>query len=423
MANFKRQKAIISAIDWDVDHMRDRIGANYANIARSASTSTIDVSALGTGGLASGAVVGADGHVYFIPSTKDYVMKLHPDDDSIVHEELGNAVYTYSDGTVYDGSTQISMFDGDGYLNVGADGDCFVGGVLAPNGHIYCIPYNANYVMKIDTNYGSETYGKPSRIETEITETDAGASSKCWWGGTLAPNGKIYCAPYNAKWVLVIDTKTDTISYLGKDDTSYEFGETNVSVSTLMYKGAVLHPDGYIVFVPYNGQTVACINLKDESIKFAVRDIQSIGLSNANKWSGGVYDPTNDGIVFIPYKKGFSATWGIMYNSTFTIMEHTSYTALSDSQFEGGVLAPNGNIYMVPRNSDQAAVLSYSSDGASGLFGGTGMGMYMGGVLAPNGCIYCAPYNTGTILKISPSPSLNLNFGLSTILSPYLNKF
>lgn len=423
MPNFKRQKAIMSTIDWDVEHMRDRIGANYANIARSASTSTIDVSAIGTGGIASGAVVGADGHVYFIPSTKDYVMKLHPDYDSIVNKELGNAVYTYSDGTVYDGSTRISIFDGDGYLNVGADGNCFVGGVLAPNGHIYCIPYNANYVMKIDTNYGSETYGKPSRIETEITEADAGVTSAKWFGGVLAPNGKIYCAPYNAMWVLVIDTKTDTISYLGKDDTSYEFATTNVSVSMMMYRGAVLHPDGYIVFVPYNAQTVATLDLKDETVKFVTDNVGSIRLSDPNKWFGGVYDPTNDAIVFIPYKKGFSATWGMMYNGTFSIMKHTSYTALSDSQFGGGVLAPNGNIYMIPHNSDQAAVLSYSSDGENGLFGSTGMGKYMGGVLAPNGCIYCAPYDCGTILKISPSPSLNLDFGLSTILSPYLNKF
>ena len=286
MPNFKRQKAIMSAIDWDVDHMRDRIKANAENLSLSTSTSLISSPLATTGG----AVVGADGHVYFIPETNDYVMKLHPDNDSIVHKDLGNAVYTYSDGVIYDGSTQISMYDGDGRLNVGVDGSMYMGGVLAPNGHIYCIPYSAHYVMKIDTNYGSETYGKPSRIETEITEADAGVTSAKWVGGVLAPNGKIYCAPYNAKWVLVIDTKTDTISYLGKDDTSYEFSSTNTGRDTYQYRGAVLHPQGHVIVVPYYASKIARIKLKDDSVTFETNALSTstTKLTSTSQYRGGV---------------------------------------------------------------------------------------------------------------------------------------
>ena len=67
------------------------------------------------------------------------------------------------------------------------------GGVLAPNGKIYGIPWESTTVLEIDpvaktaTTFGSLT------------------GSGKWVGGVLAPNGKIYGIPNTSTTILEID--------------------------------------------------------------------------------------------------------------------------------------------------------------------------------------------------------------------------
>ena len=73
----------------------------------------------------------------------------------------------------------------------------YIGGVLAPNGKIYCVPRNATQILVID----------PTDNTTELFGSISGTSK--YYGGVLAPNGKIYCVPLNATQVLVIPTSGD----------------------------------------------------------------------------------------------------------------------------------------------------------------------------------------------------------------------
>ena len=77
----------------------------------------------------------------------------------------------------------------------------YAGGVLAPNGNIYGVPYNATNVLIIDPV-----------TDTADTTTITGitGSSTKYAGGVLAPNGKIYCVPHNASNVAVIKTGVPT---------------------------------------------------------------------------------------------------------------------------------------------------------------------------------------------------------------------
>jgi hypothetical protein len=77
------------------------------------------------------------------------------------------------------------------------------GGVLTPNGSIYCIPHSSTTVLKIDTT-----------TDTTTTFGSLTGTTK-WIGGALSPNGMIYGIPYTSSTILKIDPTTDTATTFG----------------------------------------------------------------------------------------------------------------------------------------------------------------------------------------------------------------
>ena len=76
------------------------------------------------------------------------------------------------------------------------------GGVLAPNGKIYGIPHNSATVLEID----------PVAI-TATTFGSLGTGENKWWGGVLAPNGKIYGIPRNSTSVFELSTTNNVVNF------------------------------------------------------------------------------------------------------------------------------------------------------------------------------------------------------------------
>jgi hypothetical protein len=113
----------------------------------------------------------------------------------------------------------------------------WIGACLAPNGKIYCVPYNSTTVLIID----------PETDTADTTTITGLTGSGKWYGACLAPNGKIYCVPYNSTTVLIIDPETDTA-----DTTTI----TGLSSNTYKWCGACLAPNGKIYCVPRDSTTV-----------------------------------------------------------------------------------------------------------------------------------------------------------------------
>ena len=88
--------------------------------------------------------------------------------------------------------------------NFGTNTTKWYGGVLAPNGKIYCIPSNAATVLEIDPV--NKTIAPSGSVGTSVAK---------WAGGVLAPNGKIYGIPSNAATVLEIDPVNQTATTFG----------------------------------------------------------------------------------------------------------------------------------------------------------------------------------------------------------------
>ena len=83
----------------------------------------------------------------------------------------------------------------------------------------------------------------------------------------------------------------------------------------------------------------------------------------------------------------------------------TTISGLSGStKWLGGVLAPNGKIYGIPRDSTSVLIIDPVTNTAdtTTIAGLSGTIKWEGGVLAPNGKIYAIPRNSTSVLIIDP---------------------
>ena len=128
-----------------------------------------------------GGVVGRDGCVYGLPSNADCVLKVDP-----FAQRVTTIPFTYTQ------PRHRQPVDGK-YK--------YAGGVLGPDGRIYCVPSDAMYVLRID----------PATEEVvEIgacLEGKVGPRGECnkWQNGFVAADGRIYAIPLKADCELCID--------------------------------------------------------------------------------------------------------------------------------------------------------------------------------------------------------------------------
>jgi hypothetical protein len=128
-------------------------------------------------------------------------------------------------------------------------------------------------------------------------------------------------------------------------------------------------------------------------------------LSGSNKWGGGVLAPNGK-------------IYGIPRNST-TVLEidpatntTTTFGSLSGSnKWRGGVLAPNGKIYGIPFDSTTVLEIDPATNTTTTFGSLSGSSKWVGGVLAPNGKIYGIPLSSTTVLEIDPVAQTTTTFG------------
>lgn len=260
-------------------------------------------------------------------------------------------------------------------ITVGTTSLGYWGGVLAPNGKVYSIPHSATTIIEFDPISKTTTsFGSLSATSTK------------WAGGVLAPDGKIYCTPRIATTVLEIDPiKRTTVEY------------THVGGT---YNGAVIGRDGVVYFMPYT-TTGGDVMWFDPMTK----QMGTFGNVGTNLFNGGVLAP-NGNIIAIPYSADVFAVISPENKTVKTVS--CAASGGSNSKYGGGVLAPNGKIYCIPFNGQEILVIDPITE-QSYNFGSlsSSTGKWQGGFLAPDGYIYGVPYgaNDGTtglknILKI-----------------------
>ncbi len=287
---------------------------------------------------------------------------------------LGNSIVTVID-TLNDSTTTFAVTGG------------YRGSVLGADGHVYAPPWNPG-VLEINPN-----------TNTYTTFATGGASG--YWGGALAPNGKIYCAPFSSNFMLEIDTVNKTAITVGVD----------LGAGSKYAGGGVLAPNGKIYFTPWDSVNI---------LEFDPNTNTVVGFGNiagGQKFVGGVLAP--NGLIYcVP-----AGTTVIYYFDPNTkVVSSFGSLAAGFEKYEGGVLGKNGKIYFIPAQAQQVLEVDPTTN-TTRLVGTANAAAYKwsGGVLAQNGAIYGVPYTSPNILKITGTDNPNLMGADASIPVPIAN--
>ena len=222
---------------------------------------------------------------------------------------------------------------------------------------IYCIPSNAQHVLKVDLETSTTSYlSIPPLHEmddaTHHSELLAGTNK--WYGGILGSDNCVYGIPYAAGSVLCINANTDEVSLLG----DYGWNKYN-------FHGGVKSSRGAIYAFPAHADKVlkidtTIINGDDVDEKLSLLPIQRAPYDNDTvtryKWLGGCVG--KDGNIFAMPSDASSVLHINVMNdvvTTFGCIENSDTTRVNGyiekNKFQGGVLGRDGFIYALPSNA------------------------------------------------------------------------
>jgi len=153
------------------------------------------------------------------------------------------------------------------------------GGILAPNGCIYCFPSHCEKVLKIDCN------STPPRCE--LIGKSLGDKRYKFGGGCIGPDGCVYCFPSDYHAVCKIDTTTDDVSLLGE-------GLPGMMPDLLnKWQNGVLASDGMIYGVPCDAPSVIQIDAAKQTVNFLGINLGDL----PDKYQGGFLN-REDGVIY-----------------------------------------------------------------------------------------------------------------------------
>jgi hypothetical protein len=219
----------------------------------------------------------------------------------------------------------------------------FWGGVLGTNGKIYCVPRRVNYVGIIDPV--TNTFDSTSITFTSAQIGISIGSGDAYATGSLGSNGNIYFCPYSATSVM----------RLRPTDNSLNFIDVSNYVGSVRWDGSVCGPDGNVYFLPRSDSRIVRVDVSNETVSIAF----NTGVGQSGFSSGGVLGL--DGIIYCMPNSNANINsankllfYDVLNNTGGTI---TANLPSGGEKFYGGVLAPNGKIYMIPATWPNVATI------------------------------------------------------------------
>ena len=317
------------------------------------------------------------------------------DISSIVHLDITSIQYNdtvigYDDcviGIPYNASNvlyykdgQVEVF-GDAIETLNSRGAGWYSGVYDQSEKIYCAPYNSNYILVINTK----------TKEVDVIGQNAFDSTKYnkYTRGTYCPlNGKIYFAPHNTTKILEIDPKNDSIEFY-EDLTIFSSTENCCDVK-------YSPNDEKLYFIPKYGTDIIQFDPIFKTIKVVAK---ASNAENIKKFSNAILAP-NGNIYIIP---SFGYDYIVIFDPISYLIKEIDYVTTSYYDSINSVLAPNGNIYIIPSGVSNDQIIAFNIDTNLPKIvysANSDTERWSGGALLQNGKIICLPYTSNSILTI-----------------------
>jgi hypothetical protein len=300
-------------------------------------------------------VDGGDGFLYGIPSDAPRVVKFNPVDKSL---------------------TEIGPDLGEGVMKW----QC---GVRSNNNSIYCAPYRADHILKIDTIQG--TVETLDNVEVPETGYDL------WMSGALASDNSIYYMPCNARRIMRLNPDNDSLSSFGDD-----LGEDEAK-----YTGTVVGNDDFVYGIPSNATSIIKFDPTNHDTP------STVGGEGRFYCGNGVL--AGDGYIYAANGAGQVLKVDTA-NSDYTWIGDPIYSGYVEG-WDGPIVGADKCIYWPPYYANRVLKFVPKTQQLPSLVGGDlGQGdlKWIGGALAPNGNIYCIPYYSTQILVIDPFKEMSM---------------
>jgi hypothetical protein len=302
-------------------------------------------------------VDGEDGFFYGIPSSARRVVKFNPLDKSL--KEIGP--------------------------DLGEDGAKWECGVLANTGSIYCAPFSADHILKINTNDGTvETLD-----DVELPETGDGL----WMSGALAPDNYIYYMPFNARHIMRLNPDNDSLYSVGDD----------LGGGWYKYSGTVVGNDDFVYGIPSNATRIIKFDPTNPHTTSTVGEEAKGGFNCGNGVLGG------DGYIYAANFEGQVLQIDTSTNN-YTWIGDEIYSGIGGKRWGDPIVGVDKCIYWLPYIANRVLKFDPETQQLPSLVGddlGEGDCKWECGALATGGVIYCIPSHlSNQVLAIDPFKEL-----------------
>lgn len=276
--------------------------------------------------------------IYGIPNDANVILK-HAPQRNFYLGKLGNALFKWTGGCIW-------------------------------NNFLYGFPRTSNCLLKMALD--AETI--------ELIHIEKGYSQEHHYGGVCTKRGIVYQPPRDTDHILVWDLKTERTERI--------YLTSNPGNKTFRYCGSILHPNGYIYFLPEWNERIIRLNAMTGEWEFIGDPMNAMVFDAKVSTDGNIYGFSAycDGILKIDVKK----EWAEML-----------HTGIKPGAY-GTKLGVNGHLYSIPGNGNHVWDYDPLTDSLKSIyqFASPFIEKYGGGASIKNGDIYALPIRQNKLFKL-----------------------
>ena len=263
---------------------------------------------------------------------------------------------------------------------------------------IYCIPANAQQVLKVDIKTKQTSLISIDFDPAKYPNFRIDLGNK-WYGGILGDDNAVYGVCYRSCAVLRIDCKTDTAALVGPDYGLAGFNwHGGIKVNGKIYAHPSHAPDTVLVIDTAAGGT--CTELPIRRASYDKDDRKNF------KWLGGAVGA--DGNIYCP---ACDTSAVLKINTTTDECTTFGFAGKAKNKWQGGVRGRDGCIYCIPASGNHVLRIA-TFEGIEGENPVQLLGelpphkdKWQGGACGLDGSLYFIPENGYRVLKVTPPES------------------